>query len=124
MIIRHYNGDNPDRVLMHADDVNIGTYLIYANTNNEACYDESGLRPLDPVTLEDLYAKGVLISSGNNFYTPTAMSKSGSVVTLSFVTYNGGLTHSTVSSKTPPSLTALSIGGKTLTPSFSSGTKP
>lgn len=123
MFIRKYFGNIPDRIGLHANDVNIAKYVAYVNELNIVCYDTAGLRPINADKLEDLYTKGLLLSNGGLFYTPTSMIK-GEETLISFIRYNSVSNEieyvSTASSEEIeiPVLSALSIGNKTLTPAF------
>lgn len=123
MFIRNYLGNIPDRISLHANDVNIATYVAYVNELNIVCYDAAGLRPINADKLEDLYTKGLLLSHGGLFYTPTSMIKDGETL-ISFIRYNSVSEEmeyvSTSSSEEIeiPVLSAMSIGNKTLTPAF------
>ena len=123
MFIRKYLGNIPDRIGLHANDVNIAKYIAYVNELNIVCYDTAGLRPINADKLEDLYTKGLLLSNGGLFYTPTAMIK-GDETLISFIRYNSvseEMEYVSASSSEEieiPILSALSIGNKTLTPAF------
>ena len=123
MFIRKYLGNIPDRIGLHANDVNIAKYIAYVNELNVVCYDTTGLRPINADKLEDLYIKGLLLSNGGLFYTPTAMIK-GDETLISFIRYNSvseEMEYVSASSSEEieiPVLSALSIGNKTLTPAF------
>ena len=123
MFIRNYLGNIPDRISLHANDVNIATYVAYVNELNIVCYDAAGLRPINADKLEDLYTKGLLLSHGGLFYTPTSMIKDGETL-ISFIRYNSvseEMEYASASSSEEieiPVLSALSIGNKTLTPAF------
>ena len=123
MFIRKYFGNIPDRIGLHANDVNIAKYVAYVNELNIVCYDTAGLRPINADKLEDLYTKGILLSNGGLFYTPTAMIK-GDETLISFIRYNSvseEMEYVSASSSEEieiPVLSALSIGNKTLTPAF------
>ena len=123
MFIRKYFGNIPDRIGLHANDVNIAKYIAYVNELNIVCYDTAGLRPINADKLEDLYTKGILLSNGGLFYTPTAMIK-GDETLISFIRYNSvseEMEYVSASSSEEieiPVLSALSIGNKTLTPAF------
>ena len=39
MFIRKYFGNIPDRIGLHANDVNIAKYVAYVNELNIVCYD-------------------------------------------------------------------------------------
>src|SRR5574344_921131 len=123
MFIRKYLGNIPDRIGLHANDVNIAKYVAYVNELNIVCYDTAGLRPINADKLENLYTKGLLLSNGGLFYTPTAMIK-GDETLISFIRYNSvseEMEYVSASSSEEieiPVLSALSIGNKTLTPAF------
>ena len=123
MFIRNYLGNIPDRISLHANDVNIATYVAYVNELNIVCYDTTGLRPINADKLEDLYTKGLLLSHGGLLYTPTSMIKDEETL-ISFIRYNSVSEEmeyvSTSSSEEIeiPVLSAMSIGNKTLTPAF------
>jgi hypothetical protein len=123
MFIRKYFGNIPDRIGLHANDVNIAKYVAYVNELNIVCYDTAGLRPINADKLEDLYTKGLLLSNGGLFYTPTSMIK-GEETLISFIRYNSvsnEIEYVSASSSEEieiPVLSALSIGNKTLTPAF------
>lgn len=123
MFIRNYLGNIPDRISLHANDVNIATYVAYVNELNIVCYDAAGLRPINADKLEDLYTKGLLLSHGGLFYTPTSMIKDGETL-ISFIRYNSvseEMEYVSASSSEEieiPILSAMSIGNKTLTPAF------
>lgn len=123
MFIRKYLGNIPDRIGLHTNDVNIAKYIAYVNELNIVCYDTAGLRPINADKLENLYTKGLLLSNGGLFYTPTAMIK-GDETLISFIRYNSvseEMEYVSASSSEEieiPVLSALSIGNKTLTPAF------
>ena len=123
MFIRKYFGNIPDRIGLHANDVNIAKYIAYVNELNIVCYDTAGLRPINADKLEDFYTKGLLLFNGGLFYTPTAMIK-GDETLISFIRYNSvseEMEYVSASSSEEieiPVLSALSIGNKTLTPAF------
>lgn len=124
MNIRKYRGNIPDRVSLHSNDLNVAAYIIYVNDLGLACYDESGLRPINFEKLEDLYIKGLLISDGGRLYTPTSLVTAEEVTTISYVKYdalNEEFVNSSMSSSEEvlPTLISMSVGGKTLTPTFS-----
>lgn len=130
MYIRKYKGNIPDRIALHADDVNIATYVVYGNPEGIACYDVAGLRPISADKLENLYIKGFLVFDSGALYTPVSMSKTDSTVTVSILRYDSttsSIVYSVISSHSeepepeptnPPALATLNIGGKTLTPPF------
>ena len=123
MFIRNYLGNIPDRISLHANDVNIATYVAYVNELNIVCYDAVGLRPINADKLEDLYTKGLLLSHGGLLYTPTSMIKDEETL-ISFIRYNSvseEMEYVSASSSEEieiPVLSAMSIGNKTLTPAF------
>ena len=123
MFIRKYLGNIPDRIGLHANDVNIATYVAYVNELNIVCYDTTGLRPINADKLEDLYTKGLLLSHGGLLYTPTSMIKDEETL-ISFIRYNSvseEMEYVSASSSEEieiPVLSAMSIGNKTLTPAF------
>ena len=130
MYIRKYKGNIPDRIALHADDVNIATYVVYGNPEGIACYDAAGLRPISADKLENLYIKGFLVFDSGTLYTPVSMSKTDSTVTVSILRYNSttsSIVYSVISSHSeepepeptnPPALATLNIGNKTLNPVF------
>jgi len=126
MNIRKYSGNIPDRIAINANDVNVAVYIIYVNDLGLACYDESGLRPINFEKLEDLYIKGLLISDGGRLYAPTSLAIADDVTTISYVKYdalNEELVNASMLSSEEvtvlPTLISMSVGGKTLTPTFS-----
>ena len=125
MNIRKYSGNISDRIAINANDVNVAAYIIYTNDLKLACYDEGGLRPINSEKLEDLYIKGILIADEGLLYTPTSLHTAEGVSTISYVKYdsvNEAVVHATITSSEEvtvlPTLFAMSIGNKTLTPSF------
>jgi hypothetical protein len=110
---------------MHADDVNVGSYLIYVNRNDIACFDEAGFYPINAAALENLYVKGVLISENGVLYTPLSKTLSGTDVALAFLAYDVAesevvyrVASSSEEAPAIPFLASLNIGGKTLNPVF------
>lgn len=125
MNIRTYKNGVPNQIPMHANDVNVSSYLIYVNRNNIACFDEAGFYPINAATLENLYAKGVLISENGVLYTPLSKTLSETDVALAFLAYDVAesevvyrVASSSEEAPAIPFLASLSIGSKTLTPAF------
>ena len=124
MNIRKYSRNISDRIAINANDVNVAAYIIYANDLKLACYDETGLRPINSEKLEDLYIKGLLILDEGLLYTPISLHTVEGVTTISYVKYdsvNKAVIHAVITSSEEvvvPTLYAMSIGNKTLTPSF------
>lgn len=126
-------GDSiPDRIYNDAKDVHVSNYVAYVNADGLACYDAVGLRPMNSAVLKNLYYKGFLLCVGDKFYSPAGMVESDDEVVISFFKYDSAtekILYSTCSSddgvpdpdpepEVTPSLTALSIGDKVLTPTF------
>lgn len=124
MIIRKYGSGIPDRIPIHADDVNVGSYLIYVNRNDIACFDEAGFYPINAATLENLYVKGVLISENGVLYAPLSKTLSETDVELAFLAYDvakSEVVYRVASSSEAPAipfLASLTLGTSVLTPSF------
>ncbi|NLE05468.1 MAG: cadherin-like beta sandwich domain-containing protein [Crenarchaeota archaeon] len=115
------------RVHAEAKDVFVTNYIVYKNSEGVACINSEGLIAIGSTMLEDLYKKSVLISDGGVLYVPVSISKGSPTVTLSYLKSdsNGKPVFATIRSYeeeefVDPVLLSLSVGGKTLAPTFGS----
>jgi len=113
------------RIWSNANDVHVCHYLVYVNADNTACIDPEGTIPVCSEMLRDLYLKTLLISDNGVLYSPISMTIGDPTVSISYIKNVGGVaTFSTTTSSEEfpfnPELVSLDIGGKTLTPVFSS----
>lgn len=117
------------RIWADAKDVFVCHYVVYVNSDGVACVEPECVTPIGSQMLADLYSKSLLVSDNGVLYTPLSITKGSPTVSIVYAKVNssGNFIPATVTSYedvpfVDPVLTALDIGGKTLTPVFDSNT--
>ena len=126
MFIRKYGGNIPERIMMNADDVHVGNYVVYINEEGLACFDVEGQRLINARILEDLYIKGLLIMDDGVFYAPVSMTRDELGTEVAFIKYDAeteAMVRTVISGADfivplTPILVTLSIGDNELIPEF------
>lgn len=126
MYIRKYGRNIPDRIDLESNDVNVGAYVAYVDAQGIAHFDSECNRPMDAKTLENLYAKELLIRDEDGFYRPISMDIGETGVSVGYIKYNtttSAIAYETVTGGrmitiTAPIAISLELGDCVFDPSF------
>lgn len=75
-----------EKIFERSSDLHVAARVIYAKAGDAYAYaDSAKAEKIDAKTLEDLFAKGVLIADGDSRYKPVSLLTENGVATISYV---------------------------------------